>query len=121
MKYEDKYEAQFDVTQDGISQACSISRAHAAIELKKPMACGIVDEGKASEQYFYESIAALDGMEVPRILGMRKLELGMMLKERGDTVLSRKMLEESKELFKSVGAEHMDSRVDHELKGFPTF
>jgi tetratricopeptide (TPR) repeat protein len=76
---------------------------------------------KASEEYFYESIAALDGMEVPRILGMRKLELGRMLKERGDTVLSRKMLEESKELFKSVGAEDMDSRVDHELKGFPMF
>jgi tetratricopeptide (TPR) repeat protein len=76
---------------------------------------------KASEEYYYESIAALDGMEAPRILGMRKLELGMMLKERGDTVLSRKMLEESKELFKSVGAEDMDSRVDHELKGFPTF
>jgi tetratricopeptide (TPR) repeat protein/DNA-binding PadR family transcriptional regulator len=75
---------------------------------------------KASEEYYYESIAALDGTEAPRILGMRKLELGMMLKERGDTVLSRKMLEESKELFKSVGAEDMDSRVDHELKGFPT-
>ena len=76
---------------------------------------------KASEEYYYESIAALDGMEVPRILGMRKLEFGMMLKERGDTVLSRKMLEEAKELFKSVGAEDMDSRVDHELEGFPTF
>ena len=96
-------------------------RAHAAIELKKLMASGIVDEGKASEEYYYESIAALDGMEVPRILGMRKLEFGMMLKERGDTVLSRKMLEEAKELFKSVGAEDMDSRVDHELEGFPTF
>lgn len=74
---------------------------------------------KASEEYYYESIAALDGVEVPRILGMRKLELGMMLKDRGDTVLSRKMLEESKGLFKSVGAEDMDSRVDHELKGLP--
>lgn len=43
-KYEDKYESPFDVTQDGISQACSISRAHAAIELKKLKAGGIVDE-----------------------------------------------------------------------------
>lgn len=43
-KFEDKYESPFDVTQDGISQACSISRAHAAIELKKLKAAGIVDE-----------------------------------------------------------------------------
>jgi len=75
---------------------------------------------KESEEYYYESIAALDGMEAPRILGMRKMELGMMFKERGDAVLSRKMLEESKELFESVGAEDMDSRVDHELNGLPT-
>lgn len=44
VKFEDKYEAPFDVTQDGISQACSISRAHAAIELKKLKATGVVDE-----------------------------------------------------------------------------
>jgi tetratricopeptide (TPR) repeat protein len=35
IKSEDKYEVPFDVTQDGIAQACGISRAHAAIELKK--------------------------------------------------------------------------------------
>ncbi len=44
LKFEDKYEAPFDITQDGISQACSISRAHAAIELKKLKAANIVDE-----------------------------------------------------------------------------
>jgi len=44
VKYEDKYEVPFDVTQDGISQACQISRAHAAIELKKLRATGIVEE-----------------------------------------------------------------------------
>src|SRR5512136_1390160 len=44
IKFEDKYEVPFDVTQDGISQACSISRAHAAIELKKLKATGVVDE-----------------------------------------------------------------------------
>jgi tetratricopeptide (TPR) repeat protein len=43
-KFEDKFEVPFDVTQDGISQACSISRAHAAIELKKLRAAGIVEE-----------------------------------------------------------------------------
>ena len=35
IKSEEKYEVPFDVTQDGIAQACGISRAHAAIELKK--------------------------------------------------------------------------------------
>jgi AAA ATPase domain len=35
LKSEDKYEVPFDVTQDGIAQSCGISRAHAAIELKK--------------------------------------------------------------------------------------
>ncbi len=44
VKFEDKYESPFDVTQDGISQACSISRAHAAIELKKLRAASIVEE-----------------------------------------------------------------------------
>ncbi len=44
LKHEDKYEVPFDVTQDGISQACSISRAHAAIELKKLKSSGLIDE-----------------------------------------------------------------------------
>ena len=44
VKYEDKYEVPFHLTQDGISQSCSISRAHAAIELKKLKSSGLVDE-----------------------------------------------------------------------------
>ncbi len=43
-KYEDKYEVPFHLTQDGISQSCTISRAHAAIELKKLKASGLVEE-----------------------------------------------------------------------------
>ncbi|TRO49219.1 tetratricopeptide repeat protein [Candidatus Bathyarchaeota archaeon] len=43
-KFEEKYEVPFDITQDGISQACSISRAHAAIELKKLKSAGLIDE-----------------------------------------------------------------------------
>lgn len=60
IKFEDKFEAPFDVTQDGISQACMISRAHAAIELKKMKAAGIVDErlahvrrGKARRKVYF--------------------------------------------------------------------
>ena len=43
-KYEDKYEVPFHLTQDGISQSCGISRAHAAIELKKLKSAGLVEE-----------------------------------------------------------------------------
>jgi tetratricopeptide (TPR) repeat protein len=43
-KYEDKYEVPFHLTQDGISQSCGISRAHAAIELKKLKSVGLVEE-----------------------------------------------------------------------------
>ena len=60
LKFEDKYEVPFDITQDGISQACSISRAHAAIELKKLKASGIVEEklshvkrGKARRKTYF--------------------------------------------------------------------
>ena len=63
-KYEDKYESPFDVTQDGISQACCISRAHAAIELKKLKATGIVDErlshvrrGKSRRKVYFLTMA----------------------------------------------------------------
>jgi len=44
VKYEDRFEVPFDVTQDGISQAISISRAHAAIELKKLRSAGTIEE-----------------------------------------------------------------------------
>jgi tetratricopeptide (TPR) repeat protein len=43
-KYEDKYEVPFHLTQDGISQSCGISRAHAAIELKKLKSVCLVEE-----------------------------------------------------------------------------
>jgi hypothetical protein len=60
LKFEDKYEVPFDVTQDGISQACAISRAHAAIELKKLKASGVILEklshvrkGKARRKTYF--------------------------------------------------------------------
>jgi tetratricopeptide (TPR) repeat protein len=64
IKFEDKYEVPFDITQDGISQACSISRAHAAIELKKLKATGILEEklshvrrGKARRKVYFLTMA----------------------------------------------------------------
>ncbi len=43
----DEYSAPVDVSQNGISQAVRISRAHAAIELKKLKETGLVTEGLA--------------------------------------------------------------------------
>jgi tetratricopeptide (TPR) repeat protein len=63
VKYEDKFEVPFDVTQDGISQACGISRAHAAIELKKLRESNIVEErlshvrrGKARRKVYFLTV-----------------------------------------------------------------
>ena len=60
VKHEGKFEVPFDVTQDGISQAISISRAHAAIELKKLRASGAIEErlshvrkGKARRKAYF--------------------------------------------------------------------
>ncbi len=72
LKFEDKYEVPFDITQDGISQACSISRAHAAIELKKLKASGIIEErlahvrrGKARRKtYFLTQAGKVKGAKV---------------------------------------------------------
>jgi tetratricopeptide (TPR) repeat protein len=43
-KFKDSYDVPFDVSQDGIAQALLISRAHAAVELKKLKESGEVQE-----------------------------------------------------------------------------
>ncbi|MDD1748221.1 MAG: hypothetical protein LUQ16_10710 [Methanomassiliicoccales archaeon] len=43
-KFKDSYDVPFDVSQDGIAQALLISRAHAAVELKKLKECSEVNE-----------------------------------------------------------------------------
>jgi hypothetical protein len=70
---------------------------------------------KASEDYYYESIAALDGMDVPRSLGLRKMEFGLLMRQAGDDVKARRFLEESRVLFQRVGAADMVARVGKEL------
>ncbi|MDD1770490.1 MAG: hypothetical protein LUO79_05330 [Methanomassiliicoccales archaeon] len=43
-KHKDSFDVPFDVSQDGIAGSLGISRAHAAIELKKLRECGDVEE-----------------------------------------------------------------------------
>jgi tetratricopeptide (TPR) repeat protein len=69
----------------------------------------------ASEEYYNDSISTLDGMGVPRSMGSRKLEFGLMLLEKGDRARAAKLLGESRELFVSVGAQDLLARVDGEL------
>jgi tetratricopeptide (TPR) repeat protein len=71
---------------------------------------------KASEEYFYESIAALDGIETPRSLGLRKMEFGAMLNQKGDSGRAIKMLEESRDLFETIHAKDLLSLVDAKLE-----
>jgi len=71
---------------------------------------------RSSEEHFAESIASLEGMGVPRSMGQRKLEFGLLLQEKGDLDRARRMLDESMELFRRIGADDMLSRVAAELK-----
>jgi tetratricopeptide (TPR) repeat protein len=71
---------------------------------------------KASEEYYTESISALDGMEVPRSMGIRKMEFSLMLEEAHENERAVKMLEESKLLFESIDAKDMLSKVESDLE-----
>jgi tetratricopeptide (TPR) repeat protein len=70
---------------------------------------------KASEEYYYESIAALDGMDVPRSLGMRTMEFAQLLVSAGDLGRARILLEESKSLFDQIDAKALASKTASEL------
>jgi len=70
---------------------------------------------KASEEYFYESIAALDGMDAPRSLGMRKMEFAQLKAQAGDLDGARRQLEESRSLFDQIGAKDLVSKTELEL------
>jgi hypothetical protein len=70
---------------------------------------------QASEEYYSESISALDGMDVPRSMGLRKMEFGLMLEEAKKNDRAVKMLEESKRLFETIDAKDMLSRVESNL------
>jgi tetratricopeptide (TPR) repeat protein len=95
-----------------INDRVGMSAAYANLGMAERMSGDL----KASEEYYYESIAALDGMDVPRSLGLRKMEFGLLMGQAGDAIKARKYLQESRDLFSSIGAEDMLSRVDAELK-----
>jgi tetratricopeptide (TPR) repeat protein len=71
----------------------------------------------ASEEYYVESLKAIEGMDVPWSMGVRKMEYGAMLAEKGERAKAEKMLRDSKKLFEKIGAKDMLAKVRSELKG----
>jgi tetratricopeptide (TPR) repeat protein len=70
----------------------------------------------ASEEHYSESVSALEGMDVPRSMGQRKLEFGQLLGQKGERVRAREMMQEARVLFEKVGAEDMLRRADKALE-----
>lgn len=70
---------------------------------------------RSSEEYYRESLTSLDGLSMPRSLGLRKMEFAVLMAQKGDTETAKDLLEESKKLFKGIDAKDMLDRVDEEL------
>jgi thioredoxin-like negative regulator of GroEL len=110
-KYLDSYDAPLDISQDGIAAALRISRAHAAIELKKLKETGEVVEklvhikrGKTKRKVYFLSspgeergrkihlFAESEGIDVQPFLDLRKCkgpELWAALDDEQKTVLAQ--------------------------------
>jgi len=71
---------------------------------------------QASEEYYIESLKALDGMDAPECLGARRMEYGAMLAEKGDRAKAEKMLKESKKVLDKAGARDMSAKADAVLR-----
>ena len=101
-----------DIVTD-LDDKMGVSAAYANLGMAEK-ACGNLHD---SEEYYAESIAALGNAVAPRALGLRKMELGLLLKEMGESGRAKVLLQDSKELFNQLHAEDMVARVDSELRG----
>jgi len=72
---------------------------------------------KASEEYYRESLKALEGMDVPRSLGLRKMEYALVLRDKGDEAAAAQLLREARKAFEEIHAADLVERVDAELSG----
>jgi len=101
-----------DIVTD-LDDKMGVSAAYANLGMAEK-ACGNLHD---SEEYYAESIAALESTNSLRTLGLRKMELGIVLKEMGEPGRAKVLLQDSKKLFDQLHAEDMVARVDDELKG----
>jgi tetratricopeptide (TPR) repeat protein len=87
------------------------SAAYANLGLAERVS-GNMDSG---EGYYRESLKALEGVDIPRSLGIRKYEFALLLEEKGDVERAAELLRESQRLFENVGAKDMFTKAEHEL------
>ena len=100
-----------DIVTD-LGDKIGISSAYANLGLAEKTSGNLHD----SEEYYEESIVALENTDTPLVLGTRKMELGLLLKERGQRQKARGLLQDSRGLFKRQNAADMVARVESELK-----
>jgi len=74
------------------------------------------DDSHASEECYRESLRAIEGLDAPRSMAQRRMELGLVLAESGNRDEAVEQLKLSLELFRSVEAEDMVERVTRELR-----
>jgi tetratricopeptide (TPR) repeat protein len=107
-KLKDCYDVPFDVSQDGIAQALLISRAHAAVELKKLKEVGEVEErlahikkGKNKRKvYFLTNAGEEKSAKIRRFAEERGVDVGPLIdmrKARGPEVW-RSLSEENRKV-----------------------
>ncbi len=101
-----------DIVTD-LGDRAGISSAYANLGMAEK-ACGNLRD---CEEYYEESIAALGDVEAPWALGLRKMELGMLLRQRGELGRAKVLLQDSRDLFTRLSADDMVERVETELKG----
>jgi tetratricopeptide (TPR) repeat protein len=88
-----------------------ISAAYANLGMAEKAA----GELEASEEHYLESLRAIEGLDVPRSLGMRKLEFGQLLESKGDRAGAKRAFEDAREAFLRVGAKDLLVKAEQEL------
>lgn len=94
-----------------LNDRLAISAAYANLGMAERVAGNPI----SSEEYYRESLRALEGMDVPRSIGMRKFEFALMLKEKGEPVAAEQLLREARSAFERLRADDLVARVDLEL------
>jgi tetratricopeptide (TPR) repeat protein len=102
--------AALDVLTD-LHDGLGISAAYAHLGVAER----ITKELDSSEEHLAQSIEALSGLNVPELVGARKLELGVTLREKGEPERASAVLEESRKLLRSAKASVLASKADEEL------
>ena len=94
-----------------LNDKLAISAAYANLGLAE-LSSGNLD---SSEEYFLDSLKALEGMNVPRSSGLRMLEFASVLSKKNEKEKALGALRKSREMFITVGAGDLVARVDQEI------